>query len=135
VLDTVLAVQPENLTTRVIAVDHLGYRQLRQFISSSRIRGTENILYYEVEKHKRLAYPFATIILTLIGVSLSSRKVRGGIGIHIAMGLLASFSYILFMKFSETFATNGNLPPVIAVWVPNVLFLGLAIWLLNRAPK
>jgi lipopolysaccharide export system permease protein len=135
VLDTVLAVSPEDLTTRVVAVDHLGYRQLRKFISSSRIRGTENILYYEVEKHKRLAYPFATIILTLIGVSLSSRKVRGGIGFHIAMGLLASFSYILFMKFAETFATNGNLPPVIAVWVPNALFLGLALWLVYKAPK
>lgn len=135
VLDTVLAVAPEDLTTRVVAVDHLGFRQLRRFITSSRIRGTENILYYEVEKHKRLAYPFATIILTLIGVSLSSRKVRGGIGFHIAMGLLASFSYILFMKFSETFATNGNLPAVIAVWIPNALFLAIAMVLIQKAPK
>lgn len=135
VIDTVLAVGPEDLTTRVITVDYMGFRQLRQFIESSKIRGTENILYYEVEKHKRLAYPFATVILTLIGVSLSSRKVRGGIGFHIAMGLLASFSYIIFMKFSETFATNGNLQPVVAVWVPNALYLALGIWLLYKAPK
>jgi lipopolysaccharide export system permease protein len=134
-VDTVLAVGPEDLTTRVITVDYMGFRQLRQFIASSKIRGTENILYYEVEKHKRLAYPFATVILTLIGVSLSSRKVRGGIGFHIAMGLLASFSYILFMKFSETFATNGNLQPAVAVWVPNALYLALGIWLLYKAPK
>ncbi len=134
-LDTVLAVGPKDLTTRVISVEHMGFRQLRQFIAGSRIRGTENIIFYEVEKHKRLAYPFATIILTLIGVSLSSRKVRGGIGLHIAMGLLASFSYILFMKFSETFATNGNLQPFIAAWLPNVLFFALAIWFVRRAPK
>jgi lipopolysaccharide export system permease protein len=134
-LDTLLAVGPLDLTTRVVSVGHMGYRQLRRFIASSRIRGTENIIYYEVEKHQRLAYPFSTIILTLIGVSLSSRKVRGGIGLHIAMGLLASFSYILFMKFSETFATNGNLHPAVAAWIPNVLFLMLAIYLVKRAPK
>ncbi len=135
VVDTVLPVGPDDLTTRVITVDYMGFRQLRRFIDNSKIRGTENILYYEVEKHKRLAYPFATVILTLIGVSLSSRKVRGGIGLHIAMGLLASFSYILFMKFSETFATNGNLHPGVAVWVPNAIFLALGIWLLYKAPK
>ncbi len=134
-LDTALAIRPEDLTSRVITVDNLGFRKLRKFIAESRTRGTENILYYEVEKHKRLAYPFATVILTLIGVSLSSRKVRGGIGWHIAMGLLASFSYILFMKFTETFATNGNLPPSVAVWIPNFLYLVLGVWLLYKAPK
>jgi lipopolysaccharide export system permease protein len=135
VVDTLLNVGPTDLTTRVITVDYMGFRQLRKFIADSKIRGTENILYYEVEKHKRLAYPFATIILTLIGVSLSSRKVRGGIGFHIAMGLLASFSYILFMKFAETFATSGNLQPAVAVWVPNALYLVLGFWLLYKAPK
>lgn len=135
VIDTILPVKPEHLTTRVISVDHMGFRQLRQFIENSRIRGSENILFYEVEKHKRLAYPFATVILTIIGVALSSRKVRGGVGLHIAMGLLASFTYILFMKFSETFATNGNLQPVVAVWIPNASYLILGLWLLYKAPK
>lgn len=134
-LDTTLNISPDDLTSRIISVDNLGFRKLRRFISESRIRGSENILYYEVEKHKRLAYPFATVILTLIGVSLSSRKVRGGIGWHIAMGLLASFSYILFMKFTETFAINGNLPPPVAVWIPNFLYLVLGFWLLYKAPK
>jgi lipopolysaccharide export system permease protein len=134
-LDTALAIDPVDLTTKVVSVDNLGYRQLRRFIRESKIRGTENIMFYEVEKHKRLAYPFSTVILTLIGVSLSSRKVRGGIGFHIAMGLFASFSYILFMKFAETFATNGNLMPAIAVWIPNAIFLIFGIWLLYKAPK
>ncbi|HRZ42225.1 MAG TPA: LptF/LptG family permease [Bacteroidales bacterium] len=134
-LDTALAISPDDLTSRIISVDNLGFRKLRRFIAESRTRGSENILYYEVEKHKRLAYPFATVILTLIGVSLSSRKVRGGIGWHIAMGLLASFSYILFMKFTETFAINGNLPPPVAVWIPNFLYLMLGFWLLYKAPK
>ncbi len=134
-LDTVLAVGPADLSTRVRDVGHMGFRQLRRFIAESRIRGTENIIFYEVEKHQRLAYPFATVILTLIGVALSSRKVRGGIGLHIAMGLSASFIYILFMKFSETFATNGNLHPGVAAWVPNALFFILAVYLINKAPK
>lgn len=135
VIDTALSINPDDLTTRVISVDNMGFRQLRKFINGSKSRGTENILFYEVEKHKRLAYPFATVILTIIGVSLSSRKVRGGIGLHIAMGLLASFSYILFMKFTETFATSGNLPPMIAVWIPNFLYLLLGLRLLYKAPK
>lgn len=88
-----------------------------------------------VEKHKRLAFPFATVVLTLIGVSLSSQKRRGGTGINLGLGLILSFAFILFMQISTTFATNGNLPPQIAVWIPNIIFGALGIYLLRMAPK
>lgn len=89
----------------------------------------------DVEKHKRIAFPFATIVMNYIGVSLSSRKVRGGIGLHLGAGIAISFAFILFMQVSTTFAIYSNLPASIAVWLPNVLFGILGIYLLRIAPK
>ena len=79
--------------------------------------------------------PFAAFILTIIGVSLASRKVRGGIGMHIGLGLLLSFSYILFMQVSQTFAIEGSMSVRLAVWVPNILYLILGMVMLYKAPK
>jgi lipopolysaccharide export system permease protein len=93
------------------------------------------VIFYEVEKHTRFASPFATLVLTLIGVSLSSRKIRGGIGMHLGLGILITFAFILFMRISTVFATVGNLPPVLAAWIPNILFGILGILLLRSAPK
>ena len=81
-----------------------------------------------------MASPF-TFILTLIGVSLSTRKVRGGIGIHIAIGIAISFLYILFMQFSVEFATKGSLHPMIAAWIPNIIFGTVGVFLYRLAPK
>ena len=89
----------------------------------------------EVEKHARYAYPLSTFILTLIGVSLSSRKVRGGTGLHIGIGTGLCFSYILFNRFFEEFAKSGTLPPGLAVWLPNIIYLGIAVYLYRKAPK
>jgi lipopolysaccharide export system permease protein len=114
---------------------YMGYRELRQFIEMEKMRGSGNLLTFEIEKHKRIAFPFATIILTVIGVSLSSRKVRGGIGFHLGIGITICFAFILFMQVTTVFATLGNLPPVIAVWIPNLIFGVLSIYLLRVAPK
>ena len=116
-------------------MDAMNFRELQAYIDNERLRGSENIKFYLVEKHRRIAFPFATLVLTLIGVSLSSRKVRGGMGLHLGIGLALSFAFILFMQVSTTFATNGNLPPVFAAWIPNIIFAALGLYLLRTAPK
>ena len=77
----------------------------------------------------------ASFILTLIGLSLSSRKMKGGMGMHLGIGLGLSFSYILFQTITSTFAVSGNVPPMIAVWIPNILYAGIAYYLYTKAPK
>jgi lipopolysaccharide export system permease protein len=109
--------------------------ELNKFIAEEKMRGSDEIAYFELEKYRRTSMPFATFILTLIGVSMASRKTRGGIGLHIGLGMLISFSYILFLQVSSTFATNGNLSPLVAVWIPNLLYFVIALVLLRLAPK
>ncbi len=133
--DTALNLTPEDFQRKSDDLDVMNFMQLRKFIKDERLKGSENIRFYEVEKHKRIASPFATYILTLIGVSVSSRKVRGGIGMHIAFGLALTFLYILFMRITETLATYGSWPPFIAVWLPNIFFACIGFYLLRKAPK
>lgn len=134
-LDTVLNMKPSDLSQKLINVDVMNYSQLRRFVEEEKLKGTENIKFYQVEKHKRVAGPFATIVLTLIGFSLSGRKMRGGIGLYLGIGITISFAYILFMQVSTTFASFGDLPPMLAVWLPNIIFLILGVYLAKTAPK
>jgi lipopolysaccharide export system permease protein len=134
-LDTTLNMKPDEFNRRSTDVEMLDYYALNQEIEEEKFKGSKQVVFYEIEKYKRFAFPFASIILTFIGVSMASRKVRGGIGMHLGLGLLISFSFILFMKISQTFATNGGLDPMLAMWIPNLLFGLLAIVLLKKAPK
>lgn len=134
-LDTSLGFKPDQFNQRLNTIETMNSSELNKFIALERLHGSENINFYLIEKYRRIAFPFATFILTLIGVSLASRKVRGGIGLQIGMGLLLSFSYILFMQVSTTFATSGSLSPFIAVWLPNFLFAGIALFLVKYIPK
>jgi lipopolysaccharide export system permease protein len=134
-LDTALDFQPSEFGTRETKIESMQTPELSQYIQDETLKGSSMIPFYEVEKHGRTAFPFATFVLTLIGVSVASRRVRGGIGWHIGLGLLISFSYILFMRVSSTFATNGSLPAWIAVWIPNLIFTVLALLMLRAAPK
>jgi lipopolysaccharide export system permease protein len=109
--------------------------ELNEFIASERKKGESLVKFYLVERHRRIATPFAIIIMVIIAVSLASKKVRGGMGIHLLVGILIAASYELFMRFSTTFATNADLPPMIAVWIPNILYTGLALFLVKRAQK
>ncbi|OPZ99184.1 MAG: putative permease YjgP/YjgQ family protein [Bacteroidetes bacterium ADurb.Bin408] len=134
-LDTVINMLPSDMKRDVRNMEVMNFSQLRRFIKDEKQKGSEDVVFYDVEKHKRMANPFATIILTFIGVALSSRKVRGGIGMHLGLGLTISFAYILFMQVSTTFATYGNLNPLISVWIPNILFGLLGVLLIKTAPK
>lgn len=133
--DTAFNVNPEEFTRRNEEVEALDYFELNNYIAEQQMRGTSRVVVYLVEKYRRMASPFSTFILTLIGVSVSSRKVRGGIGLHIGIGLAISFSYILFMQISSTFAINGSMNPILAVWIPNILFSILAFLFYKNTPK
>ncbi len=110
-------------------------KELDDYIAEQQARGVGNLEEFYIERYKRFASPFSAFILTLIGVSLASRKVRGGMGLHIGVGIALSFSYILFMTISTTFAINGNMDPLLAVWIPNILFSMIGIFLYYKAPK
>ncbi|MFC2100533.1 LptF/LptG family permease [Bacteroidota bacterium] len=127
--------KPEDFIISKENWETMSYRQIREYINVLKLKGSNELKFYEVEKHKRVSFPCATIVLTLIGVSLSSRKMRGGTGMHLGLGILISFTFILFMQISTVFATMGNLSPLIAVWIPNIIFTILGIFLLRIAPK
>ena len=134
-LDTVL-----NLTVTVFylnkkTVETLPISQLNKLIKTQKMRGDSNVMYAQIEKHTRYALPFSAFILTIMGVCLSSRKRRGGIGLNIGIGIALSFTYILFLRFSQMFVYSGALPPLIALWLPNVIFAIVAAFLYSRASK
>lgn len=134
-LDTVLPFTPADFVEDIEEVKIMNYFVLRKHIREKELRGDPDVIKFKVKKYERIAQPFATIILTIIGVSVSSRKVRGGIGFHLGSGLALTFLYILFMQIFTVFATFGDLPPLIAVWIPNIIFGIIALVLLKLAPK
>ena len=134
-MDTVLPFKPSDFTEDIEEVKTMNYFVLEKHIKEKIMRGDPDVTKYKVKKYERIASPFATIILTVIGVSVSSRKVRGGIGFHLGSGLALTFLYILFMQVFTVFATFGDLPPLIAVWIPNIIFGFVAFFLLKIAPK
>jgi len=134
-IDTNLNLSPYDFTKRKSLVETMNIFELNDYIVQEELKGSEQIVYHKIEKHKRIAFPFASIILTLIAVAIASRKIRGGIGVHLGMGILIAFTYILFMQISTTFATNSNLAPALAVWIPNLCYMVLAGIFLYKAPK
>ncbi|RAI98401.1 lipopolysaccharide export system permease protein [Chitinophaga skermanii] len=109
--------------------------ELRRYIEREEIRGSEGLSVFKVEYYRRTSAAFSVIILTLIGGIMASKKVRGGSGLHLALGIVISASYILFLQFSTVFATKASLDPLLAVWIPNFVFGGLAFYLYQKAPK
>lgn len=134
-MDTVVNMKPADFKEERKFFETMTNPELDDYIAEQRERGVGNIEPYLIEKHRRIASPFSAFILTLIGVSLASRKTRGGMGLHIGVGIALSFSYILFMTISTTFAINGNLSPLVATWLPNFVFAGVGVLLYYRAPK
>lgn len=134
-MDTVINLTVSDFYRNKQTVETLTYGELNQLIDTQRMRGDSNVMYAEIEKHTRFALPFSALILTIMGVSLSSRKKRGGIGWNIALGIALAFSYILFLKFSQMFVFTGTMKPVIALWLPNVLYALITAYLYYKAPK
>jgi lipopolysaccharide export system permease protein len=115
-------------------VSTMNYFELRQFIERERLRGSKLLKAYEYEKHTRLSHPFSTIILTLIGFALASKKVRGGLGLHLAVGIAITFVFIVFLQFSRVFALSGVFSTWMAAWLPIVVF-GIVAVVLMRVLK
>lgn len=134
-LDTIIKMEPSDFLIIKGQQETMSSPELNEYINKQRRRGFANIKEFEIEYHKRIAMSFASFILTIIGVSLSSRKVKGGMGLHLGIGLALSFSYIMFQTITSTFAVNGNMPPWLAVWIPNLIYSGIAFYLYVKAPK
>lgn len=134
-MDTTLNMVPGDFIAIRNYQETLNNTELSAHIKKQKARGLDNVEPFIIEKYRRVSDPFSAIILTIIGVAVSSRKVRGGTGFHIGIGLLISFSYIFFIRVSTTFAINGDMAPLVAVWLPNVLYSLIALWMYRAAPK
>jgi len=134
-IDTTLTITPKDFSRDPDFVGTMTSRELDNYINLLRLQGSDELKLFLIEKYRRFANPFAVFILTLIGVSLSSRKIRGGIGMNIGIGLGLSFSYILFLQFASQFCLKGNLSPILAMWIPNIIYSVIALVLYKLAPK
>ena len=134
-LDSVIIMEPSDFLSTRNFQETMTNRELKEYIERARIRGTGNLKPFQVEYHKRFASSFAAFIMTVIGVSLSSRKRKGGMGFSLGVGLILSVSYAFFQAVTAGFATNANVPPFIAAWLPNVVFTGIAYYLYKKAPR
>ena len=134
-IDTMLTISPADFSRDPKIVNTMTYNELNDYIDVLQLQGSDELKLFLVEKHRRFANPFATFILTFIGVSLSSRKIRGGIGMSVGIGLILTFSYILFLQFASQFSLKGNLDPMLAMWIPNIIYIFIAFVLYKLAPK
>jgi lipopolysaccharide export system permease protein len=134
-LDTLVPFDPEDFFRRQEDVQSFNMKELDQYIELENMRGTSNAFFYETEKQRRYASPFAMLVLTFIGVCVSSAKVRRGVGKNLAKGILISFFYLFVIQFFNSMGTKGSMHPVLAVWTPNIAFSFVAGWLYYKAQK
>ena len=134
-MDTLIMMEPTDLVFSKGQQETFTSPELREYISKQIDRGSGNVVQYEVEYHKRIAMSFASFILTTIGASLSSSKRKGGMGLYLGIGLALSFGYIMLQTVSATFAINANTPPMLAAWVPNIIFVFIAYFCYRQAPN
>ena len=133
--DTTLPVTPIDFKQKENIVETMNYFELNQFIEKEKLRGNDKLESFLVEKHRRLAFPFSTLVLTLIGASIALHKHRGGTGMHLGLGLLLAAAYIFFMQVFSQYSINSNMNPEIAVWIPNLIFGIIAVGLFKNAQK
>ncbi len=134
-LDTIFPFTLSEMAQRETVVKTMNFFEIQDFIKREKEKGSPDIAIYEIEFYQRTSFPFATYVLTLIGMVVASRKSRGGIGMNIAVGLLLAFIYIFAMKVTSVAAENVGFPSYIAVWIPNIIFAILGLFLYRIAPK
>ena len=133
--DTLIQMEPTDLVYSKGQQETFTSPELKAYISKQVDRGSGNVVQYQVEYHKRIATSFASFILTIIGLSLSSRKRKGGMGMYLGIGLALSFGYILLQTVSSTFAIQADTPPILAAWLPNIIFAVVAYFCYRKAPN
>ena len=133
--DTVIQMEPTDLVYSKGQQETFTSPELKAYIGKQIDRGSGNVVQYQVEYHKRIASSFASFILTIIGLSLSAKKRKGGMGLALGVGLALSFGYILLQTISATFAIQANFPPMLAAWMPNILFAVVAYFCYRKAPR
>ncbi len=134
-VDTMIMMEPMDLVYSKGQQEQFTSPELLRYISKQQERGSTNVVQYEVEYHKRIATSFASFILTIIGASLSARKRKGGMGLALGIGLALSFAYILLQTVSSTFAIQGGMEPLLAAWIPNLLYIIIAYFCYRQAPN
>lgn len=134
-MDSVILMEPADLVYSKGQQETFTSPELKEYISKQIGRGSSNVVQYQVEYHKRIASSFASFILTTIGLSLSSRKRKGGMGLYLGIGLALSFGYIMLQTVSATFAINADTPPMLAAWIPNIIFAVVAYFCYKNAPN
>lgn len=135
VLDTVIPIEPRDFLISNSDHETLTSPELREYVKRQKERGVANIRSFEIEIHRRYAITAAAFILTLIGMSLSAKKVKGGMGVNIGIGLALSFSYILFTTVTSSFAVSGVASPMVAMWIPNIIFFIIGLVLYKRLTR
>lgn len=130
-----LNVQPKELRRDDYLKDKLTTPELHQFIHMEEVRGSEGLNTFKVELYHRDATPFSVIIMAIIGAIIASRKIRGGSGLHLAVGIVLAAIFVVMDKFAVTFSTKGELPPMLAAWLPNIIFSGVACIFYVKTPK
>ena len=134
-MDTVIALKLSDFYRNQKTVETLPQKDLNALITTQKMRGDTNVMYAQIEKNRRMTLPFSALILTIMGVALTSKKKRGGIGFNLALGIGLAFLYILFLKFSEMFVFTGTLSAALAMWLPNFVYTIIAAVLYVTAPK
>jgi lipopolysaccharide export system permease protein len=134
-LDTMIPFVPADFFRHSDDVQSFDINELSEFIEQERMKGTENLDFYITEKYRRYASPFSTFILTIIGVCVSSKKSRGGVGLNLGIGIFLSFIYLFVIQFFNTYGSTGLIYPMLAVWIPNFIFTGVAYYLYRKVQK
>jgi lipopolysaccharide export system permease protein len=134
-MDTVFNVFPRDFDQDIKIIETMTFQQLHAFIEQEEAKGSSLVKYYIIEKHKRLANPLGTLIMTLLGQSVASRKTRRGVGVHLFFGIGLAFSFIFFQQVSTVFSISGGLPPWLGSWIPNLIFLVICVVMLRFSQK